>query len=187
MSSVLGGASHAKLIAISCSAAAGALGAGGEDRGHHPPLRAAHQRPDRPGPGLRPERDRRRRGLSRRRSSRWRRCCRSSPTRRPFASLAKVAERGAGIDHRDVPPDGVRDGEKIDCYVTSMGAATSLKGGRLVRHADAGPIPGSGIFALCRGRSRSKTRARRRSASSRAAASWKPTCRPSTSTTAGSR
>src|SRR3954463_4307581 len=30
-----------------------------------------------------------------------------------------------------LPADGVRDGESIDCYVTSIGAATSLKGGRL--------------------------------------------------------
>src|SRR5436309_2730836 len=30
-----------------------------------------------------------------------------------------------------LPADGVRDGDKIDCYVTSIGAAASLKGGRL--------------------------------------------------------
>src|SRR5690242_20793284 len=27
-----------------------------------------------------------------------------------------------------LPPDGVRDGEQIDCYVMTMGAASSLKG-----------------------------------------------------------
>jgi flagellar P-ring protein precursor FlgI len=30
-----------------------------------------------------------------------------------------------------LPADGVRDGETIDCYVTSLGSAGSLKGGRL--------------------------------------------------------
>ena len=47
--------------------------------------------------------------------------------------------------------DGVRDGEKIDCYVTSLGAATSLRGGRLFVTPMQGPIPGSGIFALSQG------------------------------------
>jgi flagellar P-ring protein precursor FlgI len=50
-----------------------------------------------------------------------------------------------------LPPDGVRDGEKIDCYVTSIGAAGSLKGGRLFVTPMQGPLPGSGIFALCQG------------------------------------
>src|SRR5258706_3744129 len=50
-----------------------------------------------------------------------------------------------------LPPDGVRDGDKIDCYVTSLGAAASLKGGRLFVTPMQGPIPGSGIFALCQG------------------------------------
>jgi flagellar P-ring protein precursor FlgI len=50
-----------------------------------------------------------------------------------------------------LPPDGVRDGEKIDCYVTSLGAAASLKGGRLFVTPMQGPVPGSGIFALCQG------------------------------------
>jgi len=50
-----------------------------------------------------------------------------------------------------LPPDGVRDGEKVDCYVTSLGAAASLKGGRLFVTPMQGPIPGSGIFALCQG------------------------------------
>src|SRR4051794_40293229 len=30
-----------------------------------------------------------------------------------------------------LPVDGVKEGEAIDCYVTSLGAAQSLKGGRL--------------------------------------------------------
>src|SRR5882724_7321385 len=39
-----------------------------------------------------------------------------------------------------LPPDGVRDGEKVDCYVTSLGAAASLKGGRLFVTPMQGPI-----------------------------------------------
>jgi flagellar P-ring protein precursor FlgI len=51
-----------------------------------------------------------------------------------------------------LPADGVRDGEAIDCYVTSIGAATSLKGGRLFVTPMQGPVPGiSGIFALAQG------------------------------------
>src|SRR5436190_6792721 len=44
-----------------------------------------------------------------------------------------------------LPADGVRDGETIDCYVTSLGSAGSLKGGRLFVTPMQGPIPGSGI------------------------------------------
>src|SRR5258706_7468617 len=50
-----------------------------------------------------------------------------------------------------LPADGVRDGEKIDWYVTSLGAARSLQGGRLFVTPMQGPIPGSGIFALAQG------------------------------------
>src|ERR1044071_2933145 len=48
-----------------------------------------------------------------------------------------------------LPADGVRDGDKIDCYVSAIGAAGSLKGGRLFVTPMQGPLPGSGIFALC--------------------------------------
>lgn len=50
-----------------------------------------------------------------------------------------------------IPQDGVRDGETIDCYVTSLGSAASLKGGRLFVTPMQGPIPGGGIFALSQG------------------------------------
>src|SRR5215212_9508054 len=48
-----------------------------------------------------------------------------------------------------VPPDGFRIGEKVDCYVTSIGQATSLKGGRLFVTPMVGPDPtrGPGILA----------------------------------------
>src|SRR4051812_35777940 len=50
-----------------------------------------------------------------------------------------------------IPPTGVRDGDKVDVYVSSLGAATSLRGGRLFVTPLQGPLPGSGIFALAQG------------------------------------
>lgn len=50
-----------------------------------------------------------------------------------------------------VPSNGVRDGDQIDVYVTSLGAASSLRGGRLFVTPMQGPMPGSGIFALSSG------------------------------------
>lgn len=50
-----------------------------------------------------------------------------------------------------VPINGVREGDRIDVYVTSIGAAGSLRGGRLFVTPMTGPVPGSGIFALAEG------------------------------------
>ena len=55
-----------------------------------------------------------------------------------------------------VPATGVRDGDHLDCHVMSMGAATSLKGGRLFVCPMQGPLPrgekqDGGIFALSEG------------------------------------
>ena len=50
-----------------------------------------------------------------------------------------------------VSSNGVRDGDHMDVYVTSLGAAASLKGGRLFVTPMQGPMPGSGIFALSEG------------------------------------
>src|SRR3954470_243600 len=50
-----------------------------------------------------------------------------------------------------VPSNGVRDGDQIDVYVMSQGAAKSLKGGRLFITPMTGPIPDSGIFAMAEG------------------------------------
>src|SRR3954453_12560516 len=47
-----------------------------------------------------------------------------------------------------VPANGVRDGDPLDVYVMSQGAAKSLKGGRLFVTPMTGPIPDSGIFAM---------------------------------------
>jgi len=50
-----------------------------------------------------------------------------------------------------IPPNGVRNGDHIDVYVTSLGAATSLRGGRLFVTPLTGPLAGAGIFALAEG------------------------------------
>lgn len=50
-----------------------------------------------------------------------------------------------------LPPNGVRDGDEIDVYIASIGAATSLKGGRLFVSPMTGPVPGGGIYALSQG------------------------------------
>ncbi len=51
-----------------------------------------------------------------------------------------------------VPQNGVRDGDRIDVYVTSIGAASSISGGRLFVTPMTGPLAGAGIFALAEGR-----------------------------------
>ena len=50
-----------------------------------------------------------------------------------------------------VPANGAHAGEAIDCHVTSIGAASSLEGGRLFVAPLMGPTPGSGIYALADG------------------------------------
>ncbi|MBV8779808.1 MAG: flagellar basal body P-ring protein FlgI [Phycisphaerae bacterium] len=50
-----------------------------------------------------------------------------------------------------VPEGGAHEGDHIDVYVTSIGAASSLKGGRLFVTPMNGPIPGSDIYAVSEG------------------------------------
>jgi flagellar P-ring protein precursor FlgI len=51
-----------------------------------------------------------------------------------------------------VPASGVRIGDKIDCYITSIGAASSLRGGRLFISPLQGSVPGKGaIWAVAEG------------------------------------
>ncbi len=50
-----------------------------------------------------------------------------------------------------VPSTGVREGDHLDVRVASLGAATTLKGGRLFVCPMQGPMPGSGIYALAEG------------------------------------
>ncbi len=50
-----------------------------------------------------------------------------------------------------IPGNGVRNGDKLDVYVMSNGAAASLKGGRLFVTPMQGPLAGSGLFTLAEG------------------------------------
>lgn len=51
-----------------------------------------------------------------------------------------------------VPATGARIGDKLDCYITSIGAASSLKGGRLFIAPLQGPVPGKGaLWAVAEG------------------------------------
>jgi flagellar P-ring protein precursor FlgI len=86
------------------------------------------------------------------------------PAIRPLAAmLGKFSDSATAIELSNVsnvalvsltatvPNNGVRGGDKIDVYVTSLGAAGSLHGGRLFVTPMQGPLPGSGIFALSEG------------------------------------
>lgn len=50
-----------------------------------------------------------------------------------------------------VPRHGTRRGDQLDLYVNSIGAATSLKGGRLFVSPMFGPVPGGPVLALAQG------------------------------------
>jgi flagellar P-ring protein FlgI len=50
-----------------------------------------------------------------------------------------------------VPQNGVREGDELDVYVSSIQGASSLKGGRLFVAALQGPTPGSPMVALAQG------------------------------------
>lgn len=50
-----------------------------------------------------------------------------------------------------VPPEGARNGDHIDCYVMSLGAATSLKGGRLILVPMTDPGLSKAVLALAEG------------------------------------
>jgi flagellar P-ring protein precursor FlgI len=50
-----------------------------------------------------------------------------------------------------IPRDGARDGDAIDAYVTSIGAAGTLKGGRLMVIPLQGPMASGGVLAMAQG------------------------------------
>ena len=50
-----------------------------------------------------------------------------------------------------VPANGAREGDHIDVHITSLGAATSLKGGRLFVTPMQGPTAGGPVLALAEG------------------------------------
>lgn len=67
------------------------------------------------------------------------------------AELNKVANVAVVSITAIVPSTGARAGDKLDVRVMSIGAATSLKGGRLFVCPLTGPIPGAPIYALAEG------------------------------------
>ncbi|HEY8666718.1 MAG TPA: flagellar basal body P-ring protein FlgI [Tepidisphaeraceae bacterium] len=69
-------------------------------------------------------------------------------TVRELANAKNVAVVGLTAT---IPANGVRNGDHIDIHVTSFGAASTLKGGRLFVTPMQGPIPGAGILALAEG------------------------------------
>ncbi len=50
------------------------------------------------------------------------------------------------------PATGVREGDLVDVHVSAIGAAKSLKGGRLLMMPMTGPLPDSPVFAYASGR-----------------------------------
>jgi len=50
-----------------------------------------------------------------------------------------------------LPEGGVREGDKVNVQIASVGAADSLKGGRLFMTPLYGPLPGSPVFAFAEG------------------------------------
>ena len=51
----------------------------------------------------------------------------------------------------NLPAVGVREGDRVDVHLASVGPASSLEGGRLVITPLLGPVPGSPIFAFASG------------------------------------
>jgi flagellar P-ring protein precursor FlgI len=68
-----------------------------------------------------------------------------------LAELSKVQNVAIVAVTALVPSTGAREGDHLDLRITSMGAATSLKGGRLFVSPLTGPIPNGGIYALAEG------------------------------------
>ena len=67
------------------------------------------------------------------------------------AELSKVQNVAVVNLVATIPKNGVRAGDKLDLYVSSLGAAASLKGGRLFICPMQGPIPDGGVFAMSEG------------------------------------
>src|ERR1700685_2054881 len=67
------------------------------------------------------------------------------------AELNNAANVAVVMVTATVPGPGVRDGDHLDVHVTSVGAAPSLKGGRLFVTPMQGPIPGGPLLALAEG------------------------------------
>lgn len=74
-----------------------------------------------------------------------------------FADPVSVRELGPADNialvklQATVPQNGVREGDELDVYVSSIQGASSLRGGRLFVAALQGPTPGSPMVALAQG------------------------------------
>ncbi|MEM6560982.1 MAG: flagellar basal body P-ring protein FlgI [Planctomycetota bacterium] len=86
------------------------------------------------------------------------------PAIRPLASMLEKFNNGANIAELQdadnvalvtvtalIPPAGVRNGDKVDIFVESIGAAQSLRGGRLFITPLQGPMAEGGVYALASG------------------------------------
>jgi len=67
------------------------------------------------------------------------------------AELSKVQNVAVVSLIAHIPKNGVRQGDKLDVYVMSLGDAGSLRGGRLFICPMQGPIPDGGVFAMSEG------------------------------------
>ena len=67
------------------------------------------------------------------------------------AELSKVQNVAVVSLIAHIPKNGVRQGDKLDVYVMSLGDAASLRGGRLFICPMQGPIPDGGVFAMSEG------------------------------------
>lgn len=67
------------------------------------------------------------------------------------ADLSKVQNVAVVSLLVTIPKNGVRQGDKVDVYVMSLGDASSLRGGRLFITPMQGPIPDGGVYALSSG------------------------------------
>jgi len=67
------------------------------------------------------------------------------------AQLSNAANVAVVMVTATVPGSGVRDGDHLDVHVSSVGAAASLRGGRLFVTPMQGPIPGGPVLALAEG------------------------------------
>ncbi len=68
-----------------------------------------------------------------------------------LSELANVANVAVVSVTATVPKDGARDGDELDCYITSLGSASSLKGGRLILSPLQGPLANGSILAMAQG------------------------------------
>ncbi|HEV7299655.1 MAG TPA: flagellar basal body P-ring protein FlgI [Tepidisphaeraceae bacterium] len=68
-----------------------------------------------------------------------------------LAELREVSNVAVVSVTATVPKDGARDGDQLDVFVTSMGSAKSLRGGRLIVSPLQGPLGTGAVLALAQG------------------------------------